>query len=51
MALTEVQLAKLREHVTAADPIGYYTQIAEWGDPYGVPALGVARGDTPIHDQ
>ena len=50
MALTEVQLAKLREHVTAADRIGYYSQIAEWGDPYAALALGVVRADTLIHD-
>ena len=30
MALTEAQLAKLKEHVIAGDRIGYYSQIAEW---------------------
>ena len=50
MALTEAQLAKLSEHVTAADRIGDYTQLAEWGDPYATLALGVVRADTLIHD-
>ena len=50
MALTEAQLTKLREHVIAEDPVGYYNQIAEWGDPYATLALGVVRADTLIHD-
>ena len=32
MALTQEQLDKLREHVNAGDRIGYYSQLAEWGD-------------------
>jgi hypothetical protein len=46
MALTQEQLDKLREHVLAGDRIGYYSQLAEWGDVYAALALGVVRADT-----
>jgi hypothetical protein len=36
MALTQEQLDKLSEHVSAEDRIGYYSQLAEWGDAYAV---------------
>ena len=46
MALTQEQLDKLSEHVNAGDRIGYYSQLAEWGDVYAALALGVVRADT-----
>ena len=40
----------MRDYVTAGDRVGYYSQLAEWGDPYATLALGVVRADTLIHD-
>ena len=50
MALTEAQLTKLREHVIAEDPVGYYNQIAEWGVVDATLVPGVLLGKTLPHD-
>ena len=46
MALSQQQIDKLNEHVTAGDRIGYYSQLAEHGYAYAALALGVVRADT-----
>lgn len=46
MALTEIQLTKLKEYVTAGDRAGYYSRLAEYGDRHAVLVLGVLRQDT-----
>ena len=46
MALTQAQLDTLSDYVTAGDRVGFYRQLADYGDRYGVLALGVVREAT-----
>ncbi|ATN37739.1 hypothetical protein ACO34A_28665 (plasmid) [Rhizobium sp. ACO-34A] len=46
MQLTQNNIAILRTFVQAGDRIGYYTQLAAWGDQYAALALGVVTNET-----